>query len=34
MGDIIRIAFSATPYVLLEKMMANIYNAAREAEQQ
>jgi aspartate/methionine/tyrosine aminotransferase len=31
MGDIIRIAFSSTPYDMLEKMMANIYNAARES---
>jgi aspartate/methionine/tyrosine aminotransferase len=31
MGDVIRIAFSSTPYTLLEKLMSNIYNAANEA---
>ena len=30
MGDIIRIAFASTPYHLLEKLMTNIYHAARE----
>lgn len=30
MNDIIRIAFSSTPYELLDKLYANIYNAARD----
>jgi aspartate/methionine/tyrosine aminotransferase len=31
LGDVMRIAFSATPYDMLEKLFENIYNAARDA---
>jgi len=30
-GDIIRIAFSSTPYSMIEKLLENIYKAAQEA---
>jgi aspartate/methionine/tyrosine aminotransferase len=30
--DIIRIAFSSTPYAMIEKMLDNIYQAAKEIE--
>jgi aspartate/methionine/tyrosine aminotransferase len=31
-GDVIRIAFSSTPYPQLEKLLDNIYRAAREVQ--
>jgi hypothetical protein len=28
--DIVRIAFSSTPYAMIEKLLDNIFNAAKE----